>query len=105
MTIYIDNDFKCHVSNDGTMRAFDVPFFDGKCQTFIEGYRYVPSGERWVQPNGKFFRGEMLAPWVPYQLLAAAQAAYEEGQATGTGGIEELLGAAATAYTEGVNSI
>lgn len=105
MTIYIDNDFKCHVTNDGTMRAFDVPFFDGKCQTFIEGYRYVPPGERWVQPNGKFFRGEMITPWVSYQLLGAAQAAYEEGQATGTGGIEELIGAAATAYTEGVNSI
>lgn len=105
MKIYIDSDYKCHVSNDGTMREFDVPFFDGKCQTFIEGYRYVPSGERWVLPNGTFFRGEMISPWVPYQLLAAAQASYEEGQATGTGGgSEALLDAADKAYTEGVNS-
>lgn len=104
MLVYIDTDYKCHVSNDGTMREFDVPFFDGKCQTFIEGYRYVPSGERWVKPNGEFFRGEMISPWVPYQLLAAAQAAYEEGQATGTGGIDELVAAAGNAYTEGVNS-
>lgn len=105
MKIYIDDNFKCHVSNDGTMRALDVPYFDGKCKTFIDGYRYVPSGETWTRADGQVFHGEMISPWVPYQLLAAAQAAYEEGQATGTGGIEELLGAAATAYTEGVNSI
>lgn len=104
MKIYIDSDYKCHASNDGTMREFDVPFFDGKCKTFIEGYRYVPYGERWVKPNGEFFRGEMISPWVPYQLLAAAQTAYEEGQATGTGGIDELVAAAGDAYKEGVNS-
>lgn len=105
MTIYIDNEYKCYLTNDGTMRAFDVPDFDGKCKTFIEGYRYVPKGERWVQKNGTFFRGEMLSPWVPYQVLAAAQAAYEEGQSTGTGGIDELLKAAEASYQEGVNSI
>lgn len=80
MTIYIDSDFKCHVSDDGTMRAFDVPFFDGKCQTFIEGYRYVPSGERWVKPNGTFFRGEMISPWKDYNELWKAQAEYEIAQ-------------------------
>lgn len=105
MTIYIDTDYKCHVSNSGTMRAFNVPEFDGKCQTFIEGYRYVPPGERWVQPNGKFFRGEMLSPWVSYQLLAAAQAAYEEGLTDGTGGVDELLAELENSYIEGVNSI
>lgn len=104
MTIYIDSDYKCHVLPAEDRREFDVPFFDGKCQTFIEGYRYVPAGERWVKPNGEFFRGEMISPWVPYVLLAAAQDAYEEGQSTGTGGIEELLAAAEIAYTKGVNT-
>ena len=80
MTIYIDNDYKCSLSDDGTMREFDVPFFDGKCAAFIEGYRYVPSGERWVKPNGEFFRGEMIAPWKDYDYLQAAQEAYEQGQ-------------------------
>lgn len=105
MTIYIDSDYKCHALPGEGLREFDVPFFDGKCQTFIEGYRYVPEDERWDKPNGTFFRGEMIAPWVPYQLLAAAQAAYEEGQATGSGGgSEALLAAADEAYKEGVNS-
>lgn len=80
MTIYIDSDYKCHTADDGTRREFDVPFFDGKCTEFIEGYRYVPSGERWVKPNGEFFRGEMIAPWKNYDYLQAAQEAYEQGQ-------------------------
>ena len=103
MEIYIDSEYKCHVSNDGTMREFDVPFFDGKCQTFIAGYRYVPPGERWVKPNGEFYRGEMISPWKDYNVLAAAQAAYEEGQAE-SGGSEALIEAADVAYKEGVNS-
>lgn len=77
MTIYIDSEYKCHLSDDGTRRAFDVAFFDGKCAEFVEGYRYVPEGERWVKPNGVFFRGEMLAPWKDYNKLWAAQAEYE----------------------------
>ena len=52
MTIYIDSDYKCHLSDDGTRRAFDVPFFDVKCAEFVEGYRYVPSGETWTRADG-----------------------------------------------------
>lgn len=103
MKIYIDSNYKCHALPGEGLREFDVPFFDGKCQTFIEGYRYVPEGERWVKPNGEFFQGEMISPWKDYSILAAAQAAYEEGQAQG-GGSAELLEAADEAYKEGVNS-
>lgn len=77
MTIYIDSDYKCHVSNDGTMREFDVPFFDGKCDSFIEGYRYVPAGETWEREDDEVFTGEMIAPWKNYADLAAAQTLYE----------------------------
>jgi hypothetical protein len=80
MTIYIDADYKCHVSNDGARREFDVPFFDGRCPEFIEGYRYVPPGERWVKPNGTFFRGEMITPWKDYNELEKAQMQYELAQ-------------------------
>lgn len=77
MTIYVDNDYKCYVSDDGTRRAFDVPFFDGKCTEFIEGYRYVPEGEEWTREDGEVFTGEMISPWKDYALLEAAQASYE----------------------------
>ena len=77
MKIYIDSEYKCHALPGEGLREFDVPFFDGKCQTFIEGYRYVPSGERWVKPNGEFFRGEMISPWKNYTELYIAQLEYE----------------------------
>ena len=77
MTIYIDPDYKCHVSNDGTMREFDVPFFDSKCPEFIEGYRYVPSGETWEREDGIEFKGEMISPWKPYIELYIAQLEYD----------------------------
>ena len=94
MMIYIDSEFKCHISNDGTMTAVETDFFDGKCAAFIEGYRFIPAGESWTREDGVVFTGEMVAPWKPYSELAAAQAQYERDQA-------ELL----AAYQEGVNSV
>ena len=81
MTIYIDSEYKCYIADDGTRRAFEVPFFDGKCAEFIEGYRYVPTGETWTREDGEVFRGEMIAPWRDYAILAELQALYEEEQA------------------------
>lgn len=101
-TIYIDNDFKCHVIDDGTMTAAETDFFDGKCDAFIEGYRFVPNGESWTRFDGVVFYGEMIVPWKDYNLLAAAQAQYELDQ-------EELLtdyqAELQAAYQEGVNSV
>ena len=84
MKIFIDNDFKCHVSNpDGMYREVETAdeegndFFAGKCDTFIEGYRFIPFGEYWVRPDGKLFEGEMIAPWKPYSERDRAQREYE----------------------------
>ena len=76
-TIYIDSDYKCHLTNDGTMAAVETDAFDGKCDAYIEGYRFVPSGETWVRSDGEEFRGEMIAPWKDYALLEAYQHQYE----------------------------
>ena len=78
MKIYIDNDFKCHTSNvDGTYREVETDFFIGKCDEFIEGYRFVPSGDTWIREDGVEFTGEMVTPWKPYSELDAAQREYE----------------------------
>lgn len=79
-TIYIDSEFKCHISNDGTMTAMETDFFDSKCNTYIEGYRFVPSGQVWVRGDGVEFSGEMIAPWKPWQELDEAQREYEREQ-------------------------
>jgi hypothetical protein len=76
-TIYIDSEFKCHISNDGTMTPVETDFFDGKCDVFIEGYRFVPSGDVWTRSDGVVFRGEMISPWKPYSELDATQREYE----------------------------
>ena len=78
MTIYIDNDFKCHVSNpDGTHTAVETAAFDGKCDVYIEGYRFVPAGAAWTRPDGVVFQGEMISPWKDWRELDAAQRDYE----------------------------
>lgn len=94
MIIYLDNDYKCHLDNDGTMLTYKMDFFEGKCKDFIEGYRVVPAGETWTREDGVVFYGEMVSPWKDYALLEAAQAAYED-----------VLNSADNAYSEGVNSI
>lgn len=80
MKIYIDNDFKCHVTDDGSMTAVETEFFDGKCDEFIEGCRFVPEGESWTREDGEVFEGEMIAPWKPFAELDAAQREYEREQ-------------------------
>ena len=92
-TIYIDSEFKCHISNDGTMTEVETTFFDDKCDFFIEGYRFIPSGESWTRSDGKVFKGEMIAPWKPYSELAAAQQQYET-----------MLAEMDAAYQEGVKT-
>lgn len=77
-TIYIDSDFKCHVTNDGTMRSVETDYFDRKCDTLIEGYRLVPTGESWTRDDGAVFYGEMICPWKDYAELDKAQREYEK---------------------------
>lgn len=94
--IYIDSEFKCHVANpDGIFREVEDPFFEDKCNAFVEGFRLKPDGETWVREDGKVFSGgKMITPWKDYAELAAAQAQYKRDMA-------EL----AAAYQEGVNSV
>ena len=81
MTIYIDNDYRCHISNpDGTMTAVETDVFDGKCHAYIEGYRYIPAGAAWTRQDGVTFAGEMIAPWRDWRTLDVAQRDYEREQ-------------------------
>ena len=78
MKVYIDYECKCHTTNpDGTFQEIDVSDFDGKCQTYIEGYRYCPEGESYTREDGKVFHGECIVPWKDYAELDRAQREYE----------------------------
>ncbi len=91
-TIYLDSDFKCHAKDIGSQMSVETDYFDGKCDTYIEGYRYVPVGETWTRPDGVVFEGEMISPWKDYAELENAQRAYEQQGAADMQAALALLG-------------
>lgn len=102
-TIYIDPEYRCHTTNlDGIFREVGTDFFDGKCDAFVEGYRYIPIGESWTRNDGVVFHGEMIAPWKDYSELDAVQRAYEQQLLKEYKNEKEELNAS---YNEGINSI
>ena len=80
MTIYIDAEYKCHTTPGDGLTSVETDYFDGKCQAYIDGYRYVPAGASWTRPDGVVFSGEMVSPWKPWRELDAAQRVYEQEQ-------------------------
>lgn len=66
-TVYIDSEFHCHVTDDGTMTPVETDFFDGKCADYLEGYCIEPCGEN----------SRKIYPWKPSSELDSAQREYE----------------------------
>lgn len=79
MTIYIDDDYKCHVSDADGRRAIETNEFDGKCPEWIESFRLVPAGETWTRGDGEVFTN-MVSPWKDLGKAYAAQTAYVAAQ-------------------------
>lgn len=101
MKVYIDSEFKCHVSPGEGLREVEVSFFDNKCNEFVEGYRFVPSGSTWIREDGVEFAGEMISPWKDYNELAMAQLDYLTEKMVEAPSTDEIT----AAIEEGVNSI
>ena len=78
--IYLDSDFKCHISVADGRTQIETDAFDGKCDAYIEGYRFIPARQTWTRADGVVFTGEMIAPWKPWDELDAAQREYEREQ-------------------------
>ena len=67
MIVYVDSKNRCHTTNpDNRFREVEHPFFDGKCQSFVEGYCY-DDGKGYAQ----------IYSWKPYDELETAQREYE----------------------------
>ncbi len=79
-TIYLDSNFKCHISAADGRTQVETDAFDGKCDTYIEGYRFILAGQTWTRADGTVFAGEMIAPWKPWDELDAAQREFEREQ-------------------------
>ena len=65
-TIYIDAEYHCHRTNDGTMTAVETDFFKGMCDAYVEGYAYDMS-------TGS----AQIYPWKPHSELESAQREHE----------------------------
>lgn len=62
MKIYIDDDFRCYAEPSEERQEIECEFFDGRSKLFIEGYRFIPTGEVWTRDDGVEFQGEMISP-------------------------------------------
>lgn len=77
MKIYLDINYRCHVNSIFNSCEIETDFFNGRCKTFIEGYRFIPTGKTWIDKNGFVFNGEMVVPAEDYSRLQKAQLQYE----------------------------
>lgn len=69
MQIYLDSDFRCHLTDGGEMRLIETDVFEGKAKAYIEGFRYVPEGQTWTRSDGVEFQGLMIAPATDYDRI------------------------------------
>lgn len=106
-TIYLNSEFMCHVTDTGSLQAIETEVFDGKCDNYIEGYRYVPDDQTWTRDDGVQFTGPMVSPYKDYNILAAYQEQYQEdGEAVEQAQIlQTQMSELDSSYREGVNSI
>lgn len=80
MKIYIDDDYKCHVSPADGRTEIETDYFDGMCTAAIEGHRYIPAGSTWTRVDGETFTGEAYMLFVDWATLDAARKEYEQEQ-------------------------
>ena len=84
MKIYIDTDdgFKCYTTDTGGLLEYEEPFFNNKCQEFIESYRCKPVGHEWITENGEVIQADckLVAPWKDLGEAYAAQTVYLTAQ-------------------------
>ena len=79
MKIYLDKEFRCYVSeNVNTVQCVETDVFSGKCDAYIEGYRFVPSGQTWTRNDGQTFKGEMISPCKDWSILESVQKLHEQ---------------------------
>ena len=77
MKLYLDGEYRCHTLPADGLREAETGFFDGKCASYTEGFRFVPPGESWTRADGTVFQGEMIAPAEDLRMLEKLQAQHE----------------------------
>lgn len=77
MTVYLDSEYRCHLSPGSGWQEVELDSFEGKCREYIEGYCYIPYGQTYIKKDGTVLYGEMLFPWQDINYLNDLQFKYE----------------------------
>lgn len=56
-TIYIDNQYMCHLENAEGRTEVQTDVFDGVVDGAIPYYRYIPQGESYTDKKGRVLHG------------------------------------------------
>lgn len=56
-TIYIDNEYMCHLENEQGRTAVETDVFDGVTDAAIPYYRYIPEGREYTDKHGRTLYG------------------------------------------------
>lgn len=59
-TIYLDSNYMCHISNNGTMQEVQTDIFDSMCEKAIECYRFIPEGQVWKKTETITLHGPFI---------------------------------------------
>ena len=59
-TVYLDSDYMCHVTDDGSRQEIETDCFDDLCDNAVEFMRFVPEGKTWTRPDGRVIHGEFI---------------------------------------------
>lgn len=78
MVVYIDSAYKCHVKPVSGAFAVETDLFNGKCEEYICGYRYVPEGHTFVDEKGVTRRGAVMYPIENLGVLERIQKAVDK---------------------------
>ena len=103
-TYYLDKNFRIHLEPEENFLSWEDEegFFDSKNSAFIEGYRVIPEGKKWVDKNGTIYSGLIITAAVEYPILYRAQLEKEQAESI----IAELDAALLdTTYINIINSI
>lgn len=77
--IYLNKEFQCFTrQTEDTVLSIETAYFDGKCNAYIEGYRFIPTGCHWTREDGAVFYGEMISPFKDSTYLEMVQSVYEQ---------------------------
>lgn len=80
MKVYVDLEYSCFAQKSEGLREVESDFFDGKCNTLIECFKFVPAGESYTDEHGLLHSGAIWNYKPITSSIERIQAAYEHEQ-------------------------